>query len=201
MNEEELKKIWEADQSAPTIDFAMLQKLSTAWHDKLRRKVRVDIWVQSITAGLTLIPVFFYPRMIFAVVLVVVLGIWYVRELRVLYKREGTDTDQIAVKDSLKAKILTMKNYFRRTRFVVYVLCPVIVPAAFYGMGFFDKPGVALTDWAFWMIKILAIYETGVIVGTEIYFKIIYTPALNDLKTLLRQLDSDEITTPNVATN
>ena len=192
MNEDELKKIWKADQTVPGIDFANLKNISNAWHGKLRRKARIDIWVQSITAALTLIPVFFYPRMIFAFVLVVVLGIWYVRELRMLYKREGTDADQIAVKDSLNAKILTMKNYFRRTRFVVYVLCPVIVPAAFYGLGFFDKPGVAFTDWAFWMIKILAAYEIGVIIGTEIYFRLTYTPTLNELKTLLRQLDSDE---------
>jgi len=191
MNEDELKKIWKADQTVPGIDFANLKNISNAWHGKLRRKARIDIWVQSITAALTLIPVFFYPRMIFAFVLVVVLGIWYVRELRVLYKREGTDADQIAVKDSLNAKILTMKNYFRRTRFVVYVLCPVIVPAAFYGLGFFDKPGVAFTDWAFWMIKILAAYEIGVIIGTELYFKITYNPALVELEGLLRQLDPE----------
>lgn len=192
MNEEELKKLWRRGENSPTIDFVLLQDLSNIWHNKLRRKARIDMWVQSVTAVLTLVPVIFYPRMIFASLMVVVLGIWYVRELRMFYQSEGTDADYKTVRDSLNAKILTLQNYFWRTRVVIYVLCPPLVPAAFYGLGFFDESGFALTDWAFWLLKILAIYELGVVIGTELYFKITYTPVLNELKNLSRQLGSDE---------
>ncbi len=191
MNEEELKQIWRDGEAVPAIDLESLRNLTTVWRDKLRRKVRVDIWIQSITAALTLVPVFFYPRMIFASAMLVVLGIWYVRELRRLYQPGEPGADLVAVKDSLNAKILTMKNYFRRTRFVLYVLCPAILPAAFYGFGLFDKPSLTLVAWAIWFSKYLVIYEIGMIIATEIYFKITYAPALNELKTLLRQLDSE----------
>jgi len=59
MNEEELKNLWQTDHSAPTINFARLQNSLDGWQAKLRRKTRVDIWAQSVTAGLCLIPVFF----------------------------------------------------------------------------------------------------------------------------------------------
>ncbi len=159
-----------------------------------RAEAAISTWIyqiQSITAAMTLVPVFFYPRMIFASAMLVVLGIWYVRELRRLYQPGEPGADLVAVKDSLNAKILTMKNYFRRTRFVLYVLCPAILPAAFYGFGLFDKPSLTLVAWAIWFSKYLVIYEIGMIIATEIYFKITYAPALNELKTLLRQLDSE----------
>lgn len=190
MNEEELKELWKGGEGAPTIDLMLLRDSSNIWRDKLRRKTRIDIWAQSITTALTLVPVLFYPRMIIASLMVVILGIWYVRELRMLSQPKGTDADDISVRDLLNAKILALQSYFRRTRFVVYVLCLPIVPAAFYGAGFFDQSGVALADWAFWLLKILAIYELGVVIGTEIYFKITYTPVLNELRSLSRQLDA-----------
>lgn len=191
MNEEELRSIWTADQTVPTIDFEVLQKALNSWQDKLRRKIRIDIWTQSITAVATLIPIFFFPKLIFASVMVFILGIWYVRELRRLSIPEETKAGYTAVKDSLNAKIATMKSYFRRTRFVIYVLCLPIVPAAFYGVGMFD-PSAPVASWAFWLFIILIIYEIGVIIGTELYFKIIYTPALNELKSLRGQLELNE---------
>jgi hypothetical protein len=195
MNEEELKKLWKADQTAPTIDFAAFQKSLIVWQNKLRRKAGIDIWAQSIAAGLFLIPVFFYPRLIFAFVLVVILTVWYVRELRRLSNLETSEADYAVVKHSLNAKIQTMKSYFRRTRFVMYVLTPLIFHGAAYGMGIYDKPPTEPADWTSLMIKSIifstTLYEILTFIATEIYFKILYTPALNELKNLLRQLDSD----------
>jgi len=196
MNEEELKKLWKADQTAPTIDFAAFQKSLIAWQNKLRRKAGIDIWVQSIAAGLFLIPVFFYPRLIFAFVLVVILTVWYVRELRRLSNLENSEADYAVVKYSLNAKIQTMKSYFRQTRFVMYALTPLIFHAAGYGMGWYDKPPTEPADWTSLVIKSIifstTLYEILTFIATEIYFKILYTPALNELKNLLRQLDADE---------
>ena len=192
MNEEELKNLWQTDQSAPTIDFAGLQKLSDNWHAKLRRKVRIDIWAQSLATALTLVSVYFYPKMIFLGLYALVLCIWYVRELRGLYKPETGETNNFAVKHSLDTKIQTMKNYFRRTRIATYGSVLLILPAAFYGLNIFDDTSIATSDLIFPLIFTLIISEIIIVIVTEIYFKIIYTPALNELKNLLRQLDSDE---------
>jgi hypothetical protein len=195
MNEEELKQLWKTDQTAPTIDFTAFQKSLIALQSKLRRKAGIDIWAQSIFAGLSIIPVFFYPRLIFAFVLIVIITVWYVWELRRLSNLENSEADYAVVKYSLSSKIQTMKSYFRRTRFVMYVLTPLIFHAAVYGMGIYDKPPTAPADWTSLVIKSIifstTLYEILTIIGTEIYFKILYTPALNELKDLLRQLDSD----------
>jgi RNA polymerase sigma factor (sigma-70 family) len=196
MNEEELKELWQADRTAPTIDFAAFQKLLMVWQNKLRRKARIDIWAQSIATGLYLIPVFFYPRLIFAYVLVVILAVWYVRELRRLSNLENSEADYAVVRYSLNAKIQTMKSYFRRTRFVMYVLTPLIFHVAGYGMGGYDKPPTEPADWTSLLIKSIifstTLYEILTFIATEIYFKILYTPALNELKNLVRQLDAHE---------
>lgn len=189
MNEEELKNLWQADDAAPTIDFNAFQKSLTAWQNKLRRKVRIDIWAQSIAAGLTLIPLFFYPKMIFASLMVIILGVWYVRELRGLYKLETNEFDDITVKNSLNAKILTMKIYFRHTRIAMYVFTPLIIPALFYGLNILNNPSITAYELIRSLSVFFIIYELLTFTATEIYFKVLYTPALNELKNLLRQLD------------
>jgi len=195
MKEEELKELWQADRTAPTIDFAAFQKSLTAWQNKLRRKAGIDIWVQSIATGLYLILVIFYPRLIFSYVLVVILTVWYVRELRQLSNLENSEADYAVVKYSLNAKIQRMKSYFRQTRFVTYALTPLIFHTGIYGLGVYDKPPTEPADWTSLVIKSIifstTLYEILTLIATEIYFKILYTPALNELKNLLRQLDSD----------
>ena len=192
MKEEELKKIWKADQTAPQIDFAGLQKLSDDSHNRLRRKLRIDAFAQGITTVACFTSVFYYPKMIFASVLVFILGVWYVRELRGLYKDGSFEVDSIAVSQSIKAKIETLKRYFWRTRIAVYVFMPLILIATYYGVGIFDTPSFTFTDYVIWVTIIIIFAETAAVIFTEIYFKILYTPALDELKNLLRQLDSDE---------
>jgi len=189
MNEDELKKIWQTDKAAPTIDFTALQKSLNAWHDKLRRKVRIEIRVQNATIALTFVPVFFYPKLIFFALAVATLGAWYIPELRKLYKTETIENDD--VRQSLNRKILTMKRYFRRTRIALYVLSPPLVPIAFYGLNFFETDSIIGTIGLIRMIFLTAISEAGIIIGNEIYFAVAYKPSFNELKDLLRQLDSD----------
>lgn len=192
MNEEELKQIWKADQTAPQIDFAGLQKLSDDWHGKLRRKARADAWAQGITTVACLVPVFFYPRLIFASILVFILGVWYVRELRGLYKDRSFEIESIAVSQSIKAKIETLKRYFWRTRIGVYFVLPLALIAAYYGIGTFDDPSVTFTNWAIWLTKMVIIAEVAAVISCEIYFMILYKPALKELENLQSQLDSNE---------
>ena len=190
MNEEELTNLWKADQTAPTIDFAALQKSLNIWHDKLRRKVKIEIVIQSAATAISLIPALFLPKMIFASLFVVILGVWYVRELRGLYK-ENT-SNYLDIKHSLEVKIVAFKQFIRRTRFVMYVFSPLIIPALFYGLNIFNSPMITTTELARSLLIFFIIYEILTFIATEIYFKILYTPALNELKNLLRQLESDE---------
>ena len=64
MNEEDLKKIWQADENAPKLDLLRLQESIVSCESLLRKKARFDIWAQSATAVLTLIPIYFYPKLI-----------------------------------------------------------------------------------------------------------------------------------------
>ena len=192
MNEDELKQLWKADRSSPTIDFAGLQKLSDDWHNKLRRKARIDAWVQGATSVACLIPVVFYPKLIFAAILVFILGVWYVREVRGLYIDGKFEIGSIDVRQTIKMKIKNLNSYFWRTRIAVYVFTPLTLIAAYYGIGAFDRPSVTIINWVIWLSKILIIAEVAVIICTEIYFNILYKPALSDLKKMLRQLDTNE---------
>lgn len=191
MNEEELKNLWQTDRQTPTIDFARMKNLSNDWQVRLRRKARVDAWMQSAAAIIFLLPVFYNPKMIFASVPVLLLGVWYVRELRRLYRMEIGETDEFAVKQFLEAKIETLKNYFRRTRIVIYTLTPLILISAYYAYGRLDQSSATFPGWIS-LVKTLITSETAVVVCLEIYFRILYAPALNELKNLLRQLDFKE---------
>lgn len=191
MNEDELKNLWKTDQTAPKIDFTALQKSLDIWHDKLRRKVKIEIVIQGAGTAVSLIPAFFLPKMIFACLFVLILGIWYVRELRGLYKEE-TAENQLDIKHSLNVKIRTLKQFIRRTRFVMYVFTPLIIPALFYGLSIFNNPSITTKELMRSLFIFFIIYEILTFIATEIYFKILYTSALNELKNLLRQLESDE---------
>lgn len=192
MNEDELKKIWQTDQTAPIVNFGQFQNLLKAWNSKLRRKVVVDIGMQIIATVLTVMLVFFLPKMFILALMMVIICIWYVRELRGLYKLDSGGTNYTGVKNLLETKIQTMKNYFRRTRIVMYIIMPLVIPAAFYGIEMFDKLSANFTDSAYLLIEFFLIFEILVFIATEIYFKILYTPALDELKNLLRQLNTEE---------
>lgn len=191
MNEEELKNLWKTDRTAPRVNFAVLQKSLNVWHDKLRRKVKTEIVMQGAATAVSLIPAFFFPKMIFASLFVLILGVWYIRELRGLYKEE-TAENYLDIKHSLNKKILTLKQFIRRTRFAMYVFTPLIIPALFYGLNVFNNPSIAVTELIRSLSIFFIIYEIITFIATEIYFKILYTPALKELENLARQLDSDE---------
>ncbi|MGB7067916.1 MAG: hypothetical protein WBD22_00290 [Pyrinomonadaceae bacterium] len=192
MNENELKSLWIEAENKRRINFEELEKSLSTWQDGLHKKVKMDIWAQSIATVLTLVPVFFYPKLIFASLMVVVLGIWYVWELRKLDQQDRGEVNQLPVKQSLKTRALTLIRYLRRTRVVMYLLTPWIIPAVFYGIGTFDNPSITLTDWALSLVRPIVIYEIVVVIATEIYFRITYASAMDELKILVWQLNSED---------
>ncbi len=191
MNEEELKTLWQNPESTPEINFARLQKLSDDGYRKLRRKAKIDVWAQTITAVACLIPVYFYPRLIFAAVLALILGIWYARELRGLYKNGPIDIEKTSVSDSIKARIRYLKSFFWRARIAVYLFLPLTLAATYYGLGYFDNSAVSLERALIWLAIMIIIGEVLVVIFCEIYFLILYKPALRELNEISRQLVSE----------
>lgn len=193
MNDEELKTIWQTESNISTVDTARLGKLSDDWERKWSRKARIDAWVQGVTTAACLVPVFFYPRLIFAAVLVVILGVWYVRDLRRLYKSWGLEPESVSVRESTMGKIEYLSRFLWRTRIVVYIAVPVTLLLTYFGLGFFDDAGISSERWVNRLAIILPIAEILTIIFCEVYFLVLYRPALKELREISRQLDSGKV--------
>ena len=191
MNEQDLKNLWQTEQTAPQIDFARVEKLFNSLENKLRRNVRIEIAVQILTTIATLGSVIFYPKMIFFALSIIALCIWYVPELRGLYKME-TQSDHLSVKELLNLKVRKLKNFFRRTRLVTYIFTPWAFILAYYGLGVLDDPKITASALLKYLMIVIPILEISVIIATEIYFKILYKPTLKKVENLLDELKFGE---------
>ncbi len=191
MNDDDLKAIWQNDKLSTTISSAKLKTLADQLQIKLRRNARIDFWVQAITTAACFIPVFFYPRLIFAAMLALILGIWYVRKIRGLYK-DGhfLEPDRATVSESINAEVKNLNSFFWQTRIAVYIFVPLMLTATYYGIGAFDNPAVSFERRAISLAKLLLIAEILSVIGCEIYFWIAYKPAVKKLTEVLRQLNS-----------
>ena len=109
MNEKDLKNLWQSGQTAPEIDFVAAEKLLSVIQNRLSRNIRIEIWLQITVTASAIIPVFVLPRLIFFSVLLIVLCVWYVRELRTLYKPQGGTSETLPVKNLLLLKSAPLK--------------------------------------------------------------------------------------------
>ncbi|MBK8465023.1 MAG: hypothetical protein IPL32_04260 [Chloracidobacterium sp.] len=191
MNDDDLKAIWQNDKLSTTISSAELKTLADQLQIKLRRNARIDFWVQAITTAACFIPVFFYPRLIFAAMLALILGIWYVRKIRGLYK-DGhfLEPDRATVSESINAEVKNLKSFFWQTRIAVYIFVPLMLTATYYGIGSFDNPTVSIERRAVSLAKLILIAEISSVICCEIYFWMAYKPAVKKLTEVLRQLNS-----------
>lgn len=189
MNEEELKEIWQLDQTAPDIDFSKLQVLLDDWQNRLRRKVKADLWAQSIASVVAIILVILYPAALLALIILAVIGAWYFWELGRLYKQESMQAEDLSVKQSLNLRILNLKRFFRRTRIAMYVFSPLIIPALFYGMMRANLISTNFSDWYYLLVKAVIVFEIVMVVMGEAYARILYFPSLRELETLFKELD------------
>lgn len=191
MNEEELKKIWQTDQTAPKIDFAALQNSLNDWHGKLRRKIRIDIAAQIVSVGVVIILVLLYPKLFFVFWFAVALAVWYIRKILVFYRQEKEFVSGSSAKLFLSERLRTMKIFISQTRLILYVMPLLLIPAVFYAFGYFEN-AETFRERINSMVFTLVVGEITAIVMTEIYFKFFYSSAIGELEDLLRQLNPDE---------
>lgn len=192
MNEEKLKKIWQSEETAPTIDFPQLQKTLSTWQDKLRRKIKIDIAAQILLLGVALLLVLFYPKLFFMFWFGVVVAVWYIWEILRLYRAETKEVSRSSIKQFLIAKIQTMESLIRRSRWVMYPIPLILVPAGYYALDFFSDDSLTVQEKITRVILTIALTEIICLVLAEIYLKIFYSAARKELKTLLQQLEFDE---------
>lgn len=189
MNEEDLKNIWQTDYSAPTIDFSALKNSFNDWHDKLRRKIRIDIAAQIVSVAIVLILVLFHQKLFFMFWFAVAVGIWYVRKILVFYRLEKHFAGD--AKLFLSEKLRMMKSFINQARLILYAAPLFLIPGAFYAFGYFNGAATS-RELLYSVLFTVAIGEITAIVLMEIYFKIFYGSAIAKLKDLLRQLNFDE---------
>lgn len=192
MNEEELKEIWKTDRAAPTIDFSGLRKILSDWQDKLRRKIKIDVAMQFVSLGVVLLVVWFYPELFFFFWIGVIMAVWYIWEILRLYRQEKEHEDYDSVRQFLTRKILSIKGFIWRVRLIFYCFPLVTIPAAFYSFGHFNGASAVDRDLVVALGFTLAVGEIVSVVLTEIYLKIFYSAAINKLRDLLRELNSEE---------
>lgn len=188
MNEDELKEIWNDGGASPAIDFPRLQNLSDNADKKLRRNAKYDVLTQGSVLVLTCTSIYFYPKLVIALILLLSLGVWYIRELRKLSLGAGLHISSSSVRERIKERIAQMNSYFWRTRIACTVFIPLISFATLYGMGMYDS-WQKFIDRSGEFAKFIIIAEIGVIVINEIYFRILYTPALKQLENILSEFD------------
>ena len=191
MNEDDLKTIWQNDDVSASVNSAELKALADQLQIKLRRNARIDAWAQAVTTAACFIPVFFYPRLIFAAILALILGIWYVRTIRRLYK-DGhfLEPESSTVSESINAEVENLKGFFWRARIAVYIFVPLMLIATYYGIGFFDDPAISLERRVIKLTKLIFIAEILSVICCEVYFWIAYKPVVKKLNEILRQLNS-----------
>ena len=191
MNSEDMKTIWQTGAGLPDMQLSRLRQMADNWQKRLRRNAQIETWVQGIVTAACFIPVFFYPKLIFAAILVTILCVWYIRELRRLsasQSHEGAGS----VLQTTRAKMAVLKSYMWHTRVAVIVALPLVMLTMYYGIGTFDRPGFTFANAWPSLAKLIALGEIGVIIGNEIYFKMMYRPGLNELNSLLAELDEGE---------
>lgn len=189
MNEQELKEIWKTtdSQDLPEIDFEAVKKNIAGWHDKLRRKIKIDILI-NVLFYIAVIPAFIaYPKILYFAPLIIIIWIWYLWELLRIYKHETASADGENTKEFLKKKTRLLTGYIWQTRVIAYSITPFLVIAALLVNTTFKK----LLENAAGIFLLILVFEILVLAIVEIYIRIIYFPSIKKSRELIKQLESE----------
>lgn len=187
MNEEELKQIWNKDKAAvaPAINFEAVQKNTSRWQSKLRRKIKIDI-LTNVAGYVLMIPAFiFYPEILYLAPVIIAVWIWYLWETLRIYGQESNSTESGSTKEYLETKKRFLENYLSRTRWIIYLSTPFSAIFGIYMSGYLPK----LWQFPLLLAAVLVFVQLLSAIVVEIYVRKVYLPSINELKELLMQLD------------
>ena len=190
MNEQELKEIWKSvdAENLPKINFEAVQKNLIGWQNKLRKKIKIDLFI---TIVLNLIAIPFYisiPYFIYFTPLIAFIWIWYLLQMRRLYKYETKPHDFKNTKEFFNIKTSLMSKYIRQTRIITYPATPIIYILIWIIFGSSEQ----ISEHLIQIIFVIIVLEIFVVAYCEIYFGVMYYPSIREANELLKQLESEE---------
>lgn len=189
MNEEELKVIWKKNEnlSLGNIDFEVIKQKSLESQNKLRKRIKREV-IANVIVYILMLPIFyFYPKILLLTPALVAVWVWYLWELKRIYRIENKVYDFANLKESLQTKKNILMGYFLRTRLIMWVGSPPLFVCSYYA---FDIEEEILLNLSF--LSTLLITELVVIIAIELYFRLIYRPYLDGIEDLLQQLDETQ---------
>ncbi len=189
MNEQELKQLWKQTETAdlPTINFEAVQKNVIGWQNKLRRKIKIDFFF-TVLINVIAIPIYIsIPEIIYFIPLIAFIWIWYLLQMRRLYKSQTTPDDNKDTKEFFKNKTSLMSKYIRQTRIITYPATPLIYFSIWIIFGSFQQ----IYEHLIQIIFVTVALEIFVVAYCEIYFAIMYYPSIREARELIKQLESE----------
>jgi hypothetical protein len=189
MNEEELKAIWKNNENLSLDDFdfqAIKQKALQSQHS-LRRKMRWEL-VFGIVLYVLIVPVCFaVPRILLLVPIMIASWVWYLWEIRRIYRLESDIQDFANFKEFLIRKRRFLRGYIKRIR-IAYFGVPFVFSTFFIVLGSFEE---AFNKFATF-ISILVFCQVLTMFLIEINLWLVYRSPLDETEDLLRQLDETQ---------
>ena len=187
MNEQELKEIWKSGEPSDlqNVDFEKIRKNIKTWQDKLRRKIKTDIFLNLLTYILLLPFFYFMPKLVYLTPVMAIIWAWYLWELLRIYKLETKSFGVENTKLHLEKKKNYLKNYIFRTRLILYVSTPFII---LLSLWIFISSKAVVENPAVIAVGIILV-EILVAVICEIYVRLVYSPSVKKLEDLLLQLE------------
>jgi hypothetical protein len=190
MNEVELKAIWQKNEnlSLENFDFESIKLMAIESQQKLRKRIKKEIIVGALLY-LVLIPIFyFFPKTMFLIPIFIAVWVWYLWELKRIYRVNAEFQNLENLKLILQTKRQLLRGYFRRTRYVTALGMPILLILSF----------IILTSWELIIqnpmpfLKTLVFSQIAVIICVEFLLWLIYRPMLDETEDLLRQLDESQ---------
>ena len=189
MNEQKLKEIWKsADaEDLPAINFEVVQKNVIGWQNKLRRKIKIGLFF-TVLINVIAIPLYIsIPEIIYFVPLIAFIWIWYLLQMRQLYKSQTTPDDYKDTREFFNVKTSLMSKYIRQTRIITYPATPIIYFSIWIIFGSFQQ----IHEHLIQIIFVTVVLEIFVVAYCEIYFAIMYYPSIREARDLIKQLESE----------
>lgn len=190
MNENELKELWKSEESKslPIINFEKVQKNIASWQNKLHQKIKFDVIISG-AFYLILIPLcFVLPKLAYFMPIILLIALWGYWKMWGIYQLETKTDDYKTIKEFLTKKNGMLSNYIRRTRQIVYLTMPLFVIATILVQVTFNE---FLEMWVR-VIFLVIFLEIFAIIFSEVYFRIMYIPAIRKSQELIEQLESEK---------